>query len=64
MKGGNLSPVLCSAEAISGILYPVLDSAVQERQGTSRQSPVEGYKDDKGPEGSLLWGKAERPGKV
>lgn len=54
MKGGNLSPVLCSAEAISGILYPVLDSAVQERHGTSRQSPVEGYKDDKGPEGSLL----------
>ena len=33
-------------EATSGVLCPVLGSPVKESQGTSRESPKEGYKDD------------------
>jgi len=43
------------------LLCPVLGSSVQERQGSSRESLVEGLKDHEGPEVSSLWGKAERP---
>ena len=51
-------------QAISGLLCPVLNSSVQERQGTSRESPLEGHTDDEGPGVSPLRGKAERPGAV
>ena len=44
-KGGDPPSLLCPAEAISGVLCPVLGSPVHERQGTSTESPVEGYKD-------------------
>ena len=36
------------ASVCSQALSPVLGSSVQERQGTSRESPVEGYKDVRG----------------
>lgn len=36
------------------VLCPVLGSTVQERQRTTRKSPAEGYKDDKGT-GASLW---------
>ena len=37
---------------------------VQERQGTTGESPVEGWKDAEGPGAPPLQGKAERPGAV
>ncbi|GAB0204453.1 mitochondrial enolase superfamily member 1 [Grus japonensis] len=37
---------LYSALVWPGILRPVLGSPVQERQGTTGESPAEGYKDD------------------
>lgn len=46
--------LLCPGEATSTALCPVLDSSVQERQGTSTDSPEEGYKDDEGPGASPL----------
>ena len=42
------APLFGPAEVTSGVLHPVLGSSVQERQGASRESPGEVYKDDKG----------------
>ena len=41
-------------KAISGVLCPVLGSAVQKRQGSPRRSPAEGCKDDRGPGASPI----------
>jgi len=48
----------------TGALHPVLGSSVQERQGTSGESPVESLKDDEGPGASPLSGMADRHGAV
>jgi len=50
--------------ATTGALHPVLGSSVQERQGTSGESPVESLKDDEGPGASPLSGMADRRGAV
>ena len=50
---------LCPGQASPGVLYPVLGSPVQKRQGSPGESPVEGHKEDEGPGASLLGGKAE-----
>ncbi|PKU43872.1 rna-directed dna polymerase from mobile element hypothetical protein [Limosa lapponica baueri] len=47
-EGGYSPPLLFPSEAISGVLCLVLCSPVQEGQGTTGQSPAEGYKDDQG----------------
>lgn len=59
MEGGNSPPLLHPGEATSAVLCPVLDSSVQEGQGTSRESPPEGDKDDRGLE-HLLHGERLR----
>jgi len=50
---------LCPGEATSGALCLVLGSPAQEGQGTSRESPPEGDKDDRGLE-HLLHGERLR----
>ncbi|GAB0183870.1 mitochondrial enolase superfamily member 1 [Grus japonensis] len=45
-EGAYPRPLLCPGEATSGILCPVFGTPVQERQGTTGESPAEGYKDD------------------
>ncbi|GAB0183888.1 mitochondrial enolase superfamily member 1 [Grus japonensis] len=45
-EGAYPHPLLCPGEATSGIWCPVLGSPIQERQGTTGESPAEGYKDD------------------
>lgn len=52
--GGDPPSPLCLPEATSGVLRPVLGSPVQERQGTSQESPVEDHRDDEWPGASLL----------
>jgi len=54
VKGGSPPPLVCPCEAASEILHPVLSSPVQERQGTTRESPAEGYKDGEGTGTSLI----------
>ena len=41
-----LTLLLCPDVSPSGILCPVLGSSVQERQGSPRESPVEGHEDN------------------
>ena len=53
--------LLCPDEDTSGLLCPVLGSSVQERYQTSRDSPVEGHKDDEWSAVSPLLGEAEKP---
>ena len=47
-EGGPPSPLFCPGEATSGALCRVLCSSIEEGQGTTGESPVEGCKDDKG----------------
>ena len=39
-------PLICPGQASTEVLYTVPDSLVQKRQGSPRESPVEGHKDD------------------
>ena len=41
-------PLLCPAEAASGVRCPTLGSSAQERQGTSGEGAAEGHKDGEG----------------
>ena len=51
--------LLCPDEATFRILCPVLGSSVKKRQDSLRRSPVEGHKDDKGPEAPPVERKTE-----
>lgn len=42
--GRDLSPLLSTGEVTTGVLYPVLDSPVQEKHGITGKSPVMGHK--------------------
>lgn len=42
--GGDSSPPLGPSEATSGVLCPVLGSAVKKRHGTTGESPAEATK--------------------
>lgn len=64
MPRDDLSPLFCPGEATAGVLCTILDSPVQDRQGSPRESPVEGHKDGEGPGVSPVWGTAEGPGAV
>ena len=54
IKGGDPPSLLCPGQASPGVLYQVLGSPVQKRQGSPGESPTEGHKDDKGPTASPL----------
>ena len=58
---GVPAPLLCTHESISGILFQILCSSVQESQRTSTETIVESHKNDDGPGTPPLWVKAERP---
>ncbi|PKU46216.1 hypothetical protein llap_3490 [Limosa lapponica baueri] len=47
-KRGSPPPLLCPGQATSGVLCPVVDYPLQERQGTAGESPAEGYEDGQG----------------
>ena len=46
--------VICPGQASPEVLFPVLGSLVQKRQGSPGKSPAEGHKDDTGPGASSL----------
>ena len=54
IKEGDPPPLLCTGEAASGVLCPVLGFSVQQTQGSLRRSPVEGHKDYEGSGASLF----------
>ncbi|PKU46764.1 hypothetical protein llap_2923 [Limosa lapponica baueri] len=64
--GGQYALVAKKANGLLGCIKKSVASrsSVQDRQGTTGESPVEGHKDDQGSGAPLLWGKAERPGSV
>ena len=54
VRGGDPPPLLCPGQASPGVLYPVLSSLAEKRQGSPGESPAVGHKDDKGPGASPL----------
>ena len=63
-EGGSPSPLHCPGEASSGVLCPVLGSALQERWRATGESPAESYKDGEGTGTSPLRSEAEGAGLV
>ena len=54
VRGGDPPPLLCPGQASPGVLYPVLSSLAEKRQGSPGESPVEGHKDGEWPGASPL----------
>lgn len=52
-EGGDPSPLLSTDKVTPGILYPILNSSVQERHGRNEQSPIKGHEDDEGTKSPL-----------
>ena len=44
-RSREVIPSFCPGEATFGLLCPALGSPLQERQGTTGKSPMEGHKD-------------------
>jgi len=64
IEGGSHPPLHCPGEAPSGVMRPALGSPVQERWGTTGESPAEGCKGNEGTGASLLRGEADGAGLV
>lgn len=61
-EGGDSSSLLSTGKVIPGILYPILNSSVEERHGHNKESPIKGHKSDEGTKASLPFQKTERAG--
>ena len=63
-EGGDPAPLLCTGEALPGVVPPYVESSVHERHGPVGAYPEKGHKNDPLNGKPLLQGQAERAGVV
>lgn len=64
LPAGPFSALLSTGEATCGVLGPVLDSTVQERQGHTGKSPAKDHEEDEETGASDIEGEPRRAGTV